>query len=281
MTVKKLPVPTSTTEWVDPKIAERWLGKNTLNRKASTAVVRKYAADMAAGRWVLTGSPIQFSKSGRLLDGQHRLLAVIASKARVQFFVVRNLADESQLFVDTGKKRTVAEQLALSGIENASAVAAATRLIMLWQTGNQARAGSGVNLSDAAIREFLAENEDIHEVAKFAGATVRRGLDIHPSVVSAAFWGICHAGADPEVAAQFFTDLADMATDGEGDPRKALLRRIQTGRKNRERLMQFEALSLLIRTWNAYVAGRRLRSISVTSRSGIVDVPRVAVGRAS
>lgn len=274
MSVTPIGKPSHSIVYVTPEIAARWLDKNTRNRKAAAAVVRKYAEDMRAGRWVLTGAPIQFS-GDLLLDGQHRLMAVVQSGATIPFFVVRNLEAGAQHYMDIGKKRTISDQLTLDGVKNASIVAAAARLSFLWHNGLVGKAGSGANISDAAIREFLDEQPLIHTAAEVAAQLYRRGLDVHPSVIATAWWGIVSAGADAQQVTGFFGDLADLRTSGDGDPRKALLRRIQTARKNRERLVQVDTLSMVVRTWNAHVRGKDMYRMPALSRNGVIQIPSV------
>src|SRR5437870_5147015 len=69
---------------VGPELATRWLEGNVHNRKLREDVVARYARDMKAGRWLLTHEPIAFNKNGdTLVDGQHRLWAVVESGATV------------------------------------------------------------------------------------------------------------------------------------------------------------------------------------------------------
>jgi hypothetical protein len=77
------------TEIIDitPALAESWLTKNKFNRRISTATVNKYAADMKSGRWNLTHQGIAFAYSGELVDGQHRLKAIIKSCTPVRMMV--------------------------------------------------------------------------------------------------------------------------------------------------------------------------------------------------
>lgn len=91
---------------VTPRTAAEWLTLNRRNRRARTLLVSKYAADMAAGQWRMAGEPIKFDTSGNLLDGQHRLSAVMLSGATVTMLVVRGLPPESQAVMDSGSART-------------------------------------------------------------------------------------------------------------------------------------------------------------------------------
>lgn len=74
------------TEWkvVTPAMATKWLEEgNTHNRKVRDSVVMRYAADMKAGRWKQTHQGIAFNGDGTLLDGQHRLFAIIEADTEV------------------------------------------------------------------------------------------------------------------------------------------------------------------------------------------------------
>lgn len=64
---------------ISPKFAEELLRNNAINRKLRPGVVERYAAQMRDGGWLLTAEPIMLSPEMRLLNGQHRLRAVMLS----------------------------------------------------------------------------------------------------------------------------------------------------------------------------------------------------------
>lgn len=266
--------PVATVVMIDPDTAARWLAHNAANRNVRNSQVSKYASDMAAGRWHLTGSPIQFAVDGRLLDGQHRLHAVIKSGMTVPMFVVRGLPTTAQAFMDTGAKRTVADQLGIAGYQHSSVLAAGARLALLWTSGRVRQTRSSI--SDAEIRAFVEDNPSLMEAAAFATQIRRSGLDVHPSVLCTAVWGLIEAGHVTEHVIGFFRAMADMRSDGPGDPKYALLQRIQTARRNRERIEPASMLSMLIRTYNADFTGKRnVRRVQVFVRNDVIDVPPI------
>jgi hypothetical protein len=69
---------------------------------------------MSAGLWVETPVPIIFS-NGPLIDGQHRLLAVVESGCSQWFQIVNDAPQGVQLVVDQGRIRSAASQLSLTG----------------------------------------------------------------------------------------------------------------------------------------------------------------------
>ena len=97
------PGPTVTRVLVTPAMAMDWLDNaNTSNRKVSDAHVQRLARDMTSGEWKLTHEGIAFDPSGILLDGQHRLWAVVMSETSVEMHVWRNVTREALMAIDGG-----------------------------------------------------------------------------------------------------------------------------------------------------------------------------------
>lgn len=100
-------------EHVAPALATEWLQKNSINRNPNKATIKKYAADMEAGRWAITSDLIAFDPDGVLLNGQHRLMAVIKSGATVGMMVARGVPRESFAVTDRGRPRNYAFALGI------------------------------------------------------------------------------------------------------------------------------------------------------------------------
>lgn len=107
------------TVLVDPKKAELWLKKNTKNRKVSNRHVSQLANEMKEGKWLLNGQAIAFSKDGVLLDGQHRLLAVIMSGVTVEMTVAFGVdhPDAFKTYDVISLKRGVAQVASMMGVD--------------------------------------------------------------------------------------------------------------------------------------------------------------------
>lgn len=98
-------------ENITPSYASILLTKNEGNRPIKKSVRSKYAATMAAGNWKLSPDGIIISKAGNLLQGQHRLSAVVMSGKTIPFFVCRNVEDGVFSVLDRGATRSVADAL--------------------------------------------------------------------------------------------------------------------------------------------------------------------------
>jgi hypothetical protein len=93
-------------EVITPEIAQQILSGNTDNRPAKPKHVKFLADQMRAGAWQVTGDPVKISASGRLLDGQHRLMAVVESGTTQNLYVARDCEEEIFSVLDTGRARS-------------------------------------------------------------------------------------------------------------------------------------------------------------------------------
>ena len=120
---------------ITPKIAETLLSNNGINRKLRHNIIDDYARQMASGLWKEeTGESIKISINGDILDGQHRLMAIIKSNVSLLFLVVSELETEVFKVLDTGVTRTAGDIFHIAGIKQANNHAAIiTRYLGLKQ----------------------------------------------------------------------------------------------------------------------------------------------------
>lgn len=97
---------TASEEIITPDQAQIYLDNQEANRHINLTYVRRLLEDMQQGRWVAKGDPIKFTSSGKLVDGQHRLTAVVMSGNPQTFVVLRGYAQESMQALDIGKSRS-------------------------------------------------------------------------------------------------------------------------------------------------------------------------------
>lgn len=171
-------------ELVTPEMALKWLAANPSNRPVSDPVVRQYAADMKAHRWKTTHQGIAFDRSGDLLDGQHRLRAVIRAGVPVRMLVFRDCDRATFDRLDTGRKRTAADALSIDGTEHARTLAAIARCVIRFGFKE-----SGV--TDAFVVEFAREHGD--ELAEY--------LHLVPSLTAAGAAAFAFASTEPRMRA--------------------------------------------------------------------------------
>ena len=92
-------------ELITPQIAEQYLAKNSNNyRRLYKATVEQYASEMLNGEWIFNGEAIKFNKSGKLVDGQHRLSAIVKSGCSVPMVVITDVNDDVNTYLTLGHK---------------------------------------------------------------------------------------------------------------------------------------------------------------------------------
>jgi hypothetical protein len=100
-------------EKITPKKAAEYLKRKLPNRRTRPSLVVKYATDMKAGRWMLTHEGIAFDKRGRLIDGQHRLEAIIVAGVSIEMYVFSDLNRQTMRSVNIGGIRWDHDQLGM------------------------------------------------------------------------------------------------------------------------------------------------------------------------
>lgn len=94
---------------VTPARAEKWLKKNhPENRPIAWSRVESFVNDMVSGNWRLTHQGICFDGDGWLIDGQHRLHAIVKSGMTVRLCVATNRGAQFHDPIDRGGPRSVA-----------------------------------------------------------------------------------------------------------------------------------------------------------------------------
>jgi hypothetical protein len=93
---------------VSPDIATELLKGNIGNRKLADRTVEVLARDMASGEWRLTHQCVAVSEAGTLIDGQHRLTAVVTSGTTVPMYVAYYSGDDTAMAlpIDLHRKRS-------------------------------------------------------------------------------------------------------------------------------------------------------------------------------
>lgn len=104
-----------TVENITPEQAKDYLKTQQLNRNPNKLRISEYADRMQKNQWVIS-QPITFDSDGCLIDGQHRLLAIVKFGFPVTFSVMRGLPKSSASVFDIGQKRTVAQVARIQGV---------------------------------------------------------------------------------------------------------------------------------------------------------------------
>lgn len=270
---------TAEVEAVTPEMAAAWLESNTRNRKVSPMYVAALARDMAAGRWHLSGEAIKLAPDGTLLDGQHRLHAVLRAGVPVQMVVVRGVAHEAQSSIDTGRKRTVSDMLAIEGRQHATTLAAAARILMVYPFASPTIRNS--SCTSAEVLDFVEGHPGLSDSAAF-GASIAalpgRARWTPSSIIAACHYLAATVSRDEYEA--FIRCVNTGIGIAPGSPELVLLRFNQSASSSRQRAvapgMHYVAVAqtfnaCLSRTSRAIVRYKEGESMPLIA--GVAEVP--------
>jgi hypothetical protein len=257
---------------VSPSLAQIWLKRNTGNRKPSKAKIRRFAEAMKAGRWVLNGESIKFSTSGRLIDGQSRLLAIVQADVSTVLEVRGDLPDKAQESMDCGELRKGAHTLEMLGEANASILAPALKLVWLWKKGwlGDVPFGSSRVLENSEIPQILAQHEGLKASAGWA-YLARAQLRKLMAPSEAAFFHYICGTHDPVMRDHFFDGLVEGVGLTRSSPVYQLREKLIAAKAGGgQQLGRIEVRALIITAWNLVVSGGTAARLSIPERFPVI-----------
>ena len=254
---------------IGPKLAEELLKKNVSNRRIIHRRVERYARKMKSGQWPFIGDPICLSRDDVLLNGQHRLWAVVIGSVELYFNVVLGLPPETQRFMDQGRNRTAANQLSIEGVANPVAASALSRFVISWDDGQVvSRRNDSVTTDD--IAEFVEENPDRVQDAIVLAERVRSNVPVM-SIGATAAVAFKTIEIDESAAVEFFEMFATGANLPDGHPVLMLRNHLAKLRRQRTNRTAAEIAYLITTTWNAWFAGRKDMQRIQLPKGGVTD----------
>lgn len=244
---------------VTPSIATEWLERNTRNRKVRVSLAYQYADDMRNGRWEYNGDPIRFDKDGVLLDGQHRLLAIVDSGTTQKFHVIEGLEPHVQVTIDQGGKRSPSDQLTIRGIETNSTLAAAARIYVRWDTGRFFGDVKKNHITTPEIVEWVEGFPSLYGRLIDLSTRGYKAIPCAPAITLAVALRLHQI--DEDDATEFFGLLRTGANLEAGSPILTLRERLFKFKAEKVNITQRDMIAFFVVAWNAYREGRSITKL--------------------
>lgn len=144
---------------ITPELAAHYLTFNRNNWDIIQARIDGYADEMHRGEWAENGESIKFSKNARLIDGQHRLSAIIKSGVSLHMLVVFGCEEEAQVKIDIGRTKTARGVLTVQGLGNWEARTLGTAIHTLINHEKGLPISSNVKGLNREVEAFYLENQ--------------------------------------------------------------------------------------------------------------------------
>lgn len=234
-------------EIITPAYAEHLLTKNANNRPLKRRHVEFLANEIIAGRWQETGDTIKLSVSERLLDGQHRLSAIVKANVPVECWIARNCAEEIFKVIDTGKSRSAADVIATAGHEYYTIQSAAARVLINYERGfKDVRS----RIANQEVLEYVSTHELV-DFARQAATWYAFNRLINVGDLAAVYYLFYQAN---QVKAYKFLDQLVRGTGlKEKTPVYVLRNKFQQARDGRFAYGQLDRIALMIKAFNTYL----------------------------
>lgn len=250
---------------VTPQLAASWLQLNRPeNRRMSQRAVANLATTMLAGEYLLTHQPIAFDAHGRLIDGQHRLAAVVQSGVTVQMWVITGADPETFGVVDTGLARRPTQFLR---VKHSNTIHGALGMIRFAKA---CRDNEGLvpvsfqfTMEVKPCLDMLSEWPEAQDFAP-AGDRIFRSCRLPPAPLLAVL-AQASRGACPEKLGMFVERLKSGAELAGDSPILALRRRGMEHRPGTRSFKDRVAMyGVMVKAWNAHARGLGISCLKFT-----------------
>jgi hypothetical protein len=246
---------------ITPELAKEILKRNAFNRKLTESHVRALSKEMRENRWVFDGQPIRFNGDGRLLDGQHRLNAIIDSGTTQDFLVVHGIKAEAFKVMDTGRNRNASDVFGLAGIDYASHIAAATKIVYTYnETQRNTTKGTYSKVSSNELLSYYNQNPRISDCLLSIVPLYKEFGKVLSKSYLTGYMYLCSQKSVTD-AEDFFRKLCTGLDLSIESPIYILRKRMIRNAASKEKLSFVEKNALLIKAWNHYRAGSKLKTL--------------------
>lgn len=247
---------------ITPERAAELLRTAGVNRKPNARHAEDLARVVSAGEFMFNGESIILDSKGRMIDGQHRCIAVVNAQRPIEALVIRGIRDSAFDTIDQNGKRTPAQILKMKGIQNADVVAAAIRLlgahaagVGMWNVSDHRRSPREISIEQAKYGDMQPHVLPAMRVyQKFRGPF---------SFYVAMHWLLSRK--DKALADKFYDTLATGEGMASGDPIIPLQNFLIAQKQERAKAVPTLPLYIaFVSTWNALRTRKEVRRIKTT-----------------
>lgn len=235
---------------ITPQMAASMLELNTKNRPLNVNHINDLADLMRRGKWETNGETIKLN-GNRVLDGQHRLWAIVESGSTITTCLATEVPEEVYDTIDTGRRRSGGDTLAVVGEKNCNALASALTILSQYLAGAMTRKFRVPNLE---LRRILRNHPGMREIVNMK-ALVKGGF-INPSVLFACYY--LFRKSDELMADKFIGYLVSGIDLEAGNPALILRERLIKNQMSQAKFSREYAMAITIKAWNAFIEGRRI-----------------------
>jgi hypothetical protein len=267
-------------EKIGPTLAKSYIESNYgKQRNLSESHVVHLAQQMKAGQWECNGEPIIFDENNNLIDGQHRLNAIIRSGVEIDTLVVSGVKQSAFVTINSGKSRSNSDVFSIKGTANYNNIATCVNGVMNYRRALKVtksvtdgetkwtQIGGSLNASVRPSKiDMVKEYErhaDKYQQSIHLAAKSKKIMQMGPLAIVAAMGLI--DGSHQDFVEPFFIMLANGIFPHENHPAYKLKYRFEQNKSSRLKLSSNMLLLLTAKAWNLYALEKECKVLRVDS----------------
>lgn len=246
---------------VTPQMAKELLQRNATNRRVRPGHVNALAAVMTAGKFQSTHQGIALNVAGELVDGQHRLMAIVKSGVTIKMPVAFGVNAENYqaLMIDVGMNRSTADVYAVDRF-----VAQPCTFIAYMHQSTRHK---------AILAPYLETFGPIMQAISRGGRHMRRSITSAPVVAAAAIR--VAMGEDPVMVNHNFSGMVRLDYGNLPPVANAFLRQLANGVV--DRADKWDLFTRAMRVFDA--SAQQNTKIQIKDPTAVIVTARDFVGR--
>jgi len=241
---------------ITPDMAVEILELNKINRPLRQEAINRIARQITAGRWRYNGETVKITHTLDVLDGQHRLWAIIEAKRAVETLVAFGIDREAFETIDTLRaNRSIGDTVALEGqLQYRNQIGQALAWLIRYERGTLEKFRAPVNrVENSDVKEAFRNNPNIvHAVQQ--GAKIKKLVNTG----LAGFFYYVLANQNTALADDLIAILRDPSKTKVAHPFYLLRHYLVAERTHKEPV---KIIALMIKAANAAYAGRELSAL--------------------
>lgn len=232
-------------------------------RKVNNVWVKTLASDMENGNWDDSAvNPIKITSDGKLIDGQHRLMAVLESGKNNYFWVARGCSEEEFLHTDEAQPRRVNQFVDGKFANERCAIARTAISIKRGKSFKNVLSGGVNGISRHDIIEEIANNEDYYLKVVQLASRMKYSTRVAGVSPYSAFIHVVNEVGDPSQIESFVDDFSKIVPENRTC---SVAKNSIQSKALRENVRQFDRVwlvGLLLSAYESYLKAKDVNRIN-------------------
>lgn len=256
---------------ITPDLAKNLLSNNKSNRRIDSSKLLFIVHQIENGQWKLNGESIIISNDGEILDGQHRLSAVVKTGKSIGSLLVSGIDKNVFDTIDTGKARSAADVLYIMKTPNSTGISGGINKYLMLCKGYQSSTMNKAiaKISNTDIKDEYLNNEELYQnLHKAASAFYHKNFRIITIGDYIGFYRLFQLKHSTNVVQSFFDAIDNR--DGIGD---VLYNKLLNDIVAKRKMISSEKNAIIIKAFNAHVSGKVVKVLKYSIEESF---PKVA-----